>query len=123
MLMHPGDPELLMLSLPVFCQSARTHRKSERKKKAAGDSGLPGWFGGPKPFPESAEPPVRRGEVGFDSCERRCCSSRVWGGGLRVKFQWNHLEISRAFFSLDLLGLSFGDVTQAHVLASFCFKL
>ena len=30
--MHPGDPELLMLSLPVFCQSARTHRKSERKK-------------------------------------------------------------------------------------------
>ena len=35
MLMHPGDPELLMLSLPVFCQSARTHRKSERKSFAA----------------------------------------------------------------------------------------
>ena len=34
MLMHPGDPELLMLSLPVFCQSARTHRKSERKKRS-----------------------------------------------------------------------------------------
>ena len=33
--MHPGDPELLMLSLPVFCQSARTHRKSERKENHA----------------------------------------------------------------------------------------
>ena len=31
--MFKGDPELSMLSLPVWCQSARTHRKSELNKK------------------------------------------------------------------------------------------